>query len=270
MSVSKSILSGLVGIALNERFLDSLDRRMLDFFPEYVSPLLEGRKYNITIRHLLMMRAGFDSERQIYFQIRSSANWIESTIELPLVFNPGERMVYNTFETHLLAAILARSSQMIAFEFARTYLCGPLGITLQFWETDPQGYYFGGNSIGFKPRDLARYGDLYLRGGLINGRQIIPGKWIDESLTNFTNWQNLTWGDVADYNYGYLWWLGKISGYRVFFALGHGGQLIMNVPDLNMIIVATADPNFDWDIADEHERAILHIIAQYVVGAVRH
>jgi CubicO group peptidase (beta-lactamase class C family) len=102
----------------------------------------------------------------------------------------------------------------------------------------------------------------------MNGRQIISKGWIDESLTNFTNFQNLTWGDLRNYNYGYLWWMGELKGYRVYFALGHGGQFVLNVPDLDMIVVSTANPGFDWTVADEHERAILHIIAEHVIGAV--
>lgn len=99
MSVSKSLLSALVGIAFHERYLDSLNHRVLDFFPEYIYPSIDNRKYDITIRHLLMMRAGIEKEQQNYFQIHNSSNWIESTIGLPLVYNPGEQMRYNTFQT---------------------------------------------------------------------------------------------------------------------------------------------------------------------------
>jgi CubicO group peptidase (beta-lactamase class C family) len=267
-SVSKSVLSGLVGIALAQRYLDSLNQRMLSFFPEYVTPSLDPRKYDISIRHLLMMRAGFGRDEDVYFQVYNSSNWIRTTIELPLLSSPGERMVYNTFETHLVSAILTKASGMSTYEFAGRYLCEPLGITLHFWEQDPQGYYFGGNSMGFTPRDLAKFGSLYLAGGYINGRQIIPKQWIDESLSNFTNFQNQIWGDLNNYNYGYLWWMGELDGYRVYFALGHGGQFVLNVPDLDMIVVSTANPEFDWNVADEHERAILHIIGFYVLGAV--
>jgi CubicO group peptidase (beta-lactamase class C family) len=269
MSVSKSILSGLVGIALKEGYLDSLNQKALDFFPEYVSPSLDRRKSDITVRHLLMMRAGFDNDEATYSRIHTSTNWIKTTIDLPLLSNPGERMSYNTFETHLLSAILTEASHVSTSEFARKFLCEPLGITVSSWEKDPQGYFFGGNGMRLKPRDLAKFGYLYLRGGSMNGKQIIAKEWIDESLTNFTQWQDLTWGDVRRYNYGYLWWMGEISGYRVYFALGHGGQLVVNCPELDMLVVTTANPDFGWDAADEHERAMLHIVAQNVLQAVR-
>jgi CubicO group peptidase (beta-lactamase class C family) len=269
MSVSKSILAGLIGIAQEKGYLDNLDAKMLDYFPEYSSPSLDARKYDITLRHLLAMRAGFDGDEQNYFQIHNSANWVKATIELPLVFTPGEKMRYCTFEVHLLSAILTKATGSSSYELARRYLCDPLGMTLQFWETDPQGYYFGGNGMGFTPRDMAKYGYLYLKRGNYNGQQVIPAHWIEESLTNYTNWQNLTWGDVHDYNYGYLWWMGEISGARVSFALGHGGQLIVTVPAADMVIVTTANPDFDWGVADEHERAVLHVVAQFIVPAVR-
>ena len=76
------------------------------------------------------------------------------------------------------------------------------------------------------------------------------------------------WGDLKNMEYGYLWWLGELEGYLVFSAIGHGGQYIMNIPDLNMIIVSTADNNVDWDPADEQERAVVSIMANYILPAV--
>lgn len=269
MSVSKSVLSGLVGIAFREGYLDSLNERIADFFPDYVSSSLDPRISDITIRHLLMMRAGFAGDEATYFQIHSSRNWIKTTLELPLLYDPGEKMSYNTFETHLLSAILTEASGISTHEFARKFLGEPLGISILPWEADPQGYFFGGNGMRFKPRDLAKFGLLYMRNGSIGGKQIVPGAWIDESLTDFTGWIDLSWGDVRKYNYGYLWWMGEISGYKVFFALGHGGQFVIGCPELDMVVVTTANPDFDWSVADEHERAILHVVAQYIFAAVR-
>ena len=269
MSVSKSVLSGLVGISLREGFLDSLDQNALSFFPEYDSPSLDPRKHEITLRHLVTMRAGFDGDERTYFPVYNSSDWIKATLELPLLFTPGERMSYTAFGTHLLSAILTKSSDQSTLDIARTYLCEPLGISVHFWQQDPQGYYFGGNNMGLTPREMARFGYLYLKGGELNGSQIIPRRWVEESLTNYTNWQHLSWGDVNEYNYGYLWWLGEIRTHRVYFALGHGGQLIINVPQAGMIVVSTANPDFDWVTADEHERAIIHIIAKYILGSVK-
>lgn len=269
MSVSKSFLSAMTGIAFREGYLDSLNQKMIDFFPEYIYPEMDPRKYDITIRHLLMMRAGFDYEQNTYFQIFNSANWIKTAIVLPLFFDPGVKFYYNSVQTHLLSAIITKTSNMSTLEFANKFLIKPLGISIHQWEQDPQGYYCGGGGMFFTPRDMARLGYLYLHGGNIDGEQIVPAQWVDESITNFTGFTNLTWGDLKNYNYGYLWWLGELKGYKVFVALGYGGQFIMNFPELDMIIVSTSETNLDWDPADEHEHSVLNVMADYILPALK-
>ncbi len=267
-SVSKSFLSAMTGIALRDGHLDNLQLKMLDFFPEYVYPSIDPRKHDITIRNLLMMRAGIDNDHNLYEHIYYSSNWIKTTIELPLINNPGTEFVYNTFQTHLLSAIITKASGMSTKDFADKNLLEKMNIELADWQRGPQGYYFGGNNMYFTPRNMARLGYLYMHNGSLNGEQIVPEEWVDESLTNYTNWNNSTWGDLDDVNYGYLWWLGEIKNHEVFLAIGYGGQFVINFPDLNMIVVITADWHLDWDIADQHERSILGIVADYIVPAV--
>jgi CubicO group peptidase (beta-lactamase class C family) len=268
MSVSKSFLSALTGIALRDGHLDSLELKMLDFFPEYVYPTIDPGKFDITVKHLLMMRAGFDHDQNIYFSVYNSPNWIKTTIELPLLYDPGTRFAYNTFETHLLSAIITKASGMSTMAFAKKYLLDQMNIVCTQWQQDPQGFYFGGNTMHFTPRDMARLGYLYMHDGSLDSKQIIPTEWVEESIANHSNFNNSTWGDLDDVNYGYLWWLGEIKGQQVFLALGHGGQVILNFPELNMIVVATAEWQLDWETADQHERAVLSIVANYIVPAV--
>lgn len=267
-SVSKSFLSALTGIALRDVYLDSLGLKMLDFFPEYVYPSIDPRKYDITIRHLLMMRMGIDGDENIYNQVYNSSNWVKTTIELPLLYNPGSKFLYSTYQTHLLSAIITKASGMSTMEFARRYLLSEMKIECTEWQQDPQGYYFGGNTMDFTPRNMARLGYLYMNNGNLNGKQIVPAEWVEESLINYTHYNGLNWGDLHNYNYGYLWWLGEINVHQVFLALGHGGQFILIFPDLNLVVVATADWKLDWDTADQHERSILSIVANYIVPAV--
>jgi CubicO group peptidase (beta-lactamase class C family) len=268
-SVSKSFLSAMTGIALRDGHLDNLNLKMLDFFPEYAYPTIDPRKLDITIRHLLMMRAGIEHERYNYEQIYGSSNWIKTTIEFPLLYNPGSTFSYNTFQTHLLSAIITKASRTNTKDFARENLLEKMNIDCAAWAKGPQGYYFGGNNMYFTPRNMARLGYLYMHNGSLNGDQIVPAEWVDESLTNYTHFNNSTWGDLDDVNYGYLWWLGEIKSYEVFLAIGYGGQFVINFPDLNLIVVTTADWRLDWDIADQHERAILSIVADYIVSAVK-
>ena len=268
-SVSKSFLSAMTGIALRDGHLDNLNLKMLDFFPEYVYPSIDPRKHNITIRDLLMMRFGIEHERYNYEQIYYSSNWIKTTIEFPLLYDPGSTFSYNTFQTHLLSAIITKATGMNTKEFANKYLLDKMNIELADWQRGPQGYYFGGNNMYFTPRDMAKLGYLYMNLGMLFGEQIVPALWVLKSLTNYTNFSGTNnWGDLHNVNYGYLWWLGEINGYEVFLAIGYGGQFVINFPDLNLIVVTTADNHVDWEVADQHERSILSIVADYIVPAV--
>jgi len=269
MSVSKSFLSALIGIALRDGILTDINQKMLSFFPEHVYPGMDNRKEDITIRHLLMMRAGIDHERNNYLPIYLSNNWIKTTIGLPLINDPGASFHYNTFQTHLLSVILTKASGISTRKFAQNTLFQPMNISVHQWEQDPQGYYFGGNSMHFTPRDMATLGYLYLQNGMFEGIQIVPVDWIEQSLTNYTNFKANSWGDLKNYNYGYLWWLGEMNGYRAFLAIGHGGQFVITFPELDLIIVSTAENNVDWETADQQEREILNIVAQYILSAVK-
>jgi CubicO group peptidase (beta-lactamase class C family) len=212
---------------------------------------------------------GIDHERNNYEQIYNTPNWLKTTIELPLLYDPGTRFSYNTFQTHLLSAIITKASKMSTLDFAKSFLFKPMNIDVAEWQKCPQGYYFGGNNMYFTPRNMARLGYLYLHGGMLNEKQIVPANWVQESIRNYTNFNNSNWGDLHNVNYGYLWWLGEINNYTVFLAIGYGGQFVINFPELNMIVVTTAESHLGWDTADQHERYILSIVADYIVPAVQ-
>ena len=119
----------------------------------------------------------------------------------------------------------------------------------------------------FTPREMAVLGYLYLNDGKLNGQQIVPEHWVTESITNYTLFEGKNWGDLHNYNYGYLWWLGEINGNKAFIALGYGGQYIISFPDLDMIIVSTADPfigkekHFD---AWQYEKSIINVLGKFI------
>jgi len=268
-SVSKSFLSAMTGIALRDGHIDNLNLKMLDFFPEYVYSSIDPRKHDITLRDLLMMRMGIEHERQNYSQIYNTSNWIKTTIEFPLIYDPGSTFSYNTFQTHLLSAIITKATGMNTKDFAEENLFEKMSVELGNWQIGPQGYYFGGNNMSFTPRNMAKLGYLYMNLGMMNGEQIVPIMWVLESLTNYTNLSGTNnWGDLHNVNYGYLWWLGEINNHEIFLAIGYGGQFVINFPDLDLIVVTTAENHLGWDLADEHERAILSIVADYIVPAV--
>ena len=269
-SVSKSFLSAMTGIAIENGIINSINDKMLDFFPEYDHSGLDPRKQDITIKHLLTMQAGIDHEHNNYSRLYGTSNWIQSAIEEPLLYNPGETHSYNTFLTHLISGIITKESGMSTYEFGQEYLFDPLGITIQDWKQSPQGIYFGGNNMFFTTRDMAVLGYLYLNGDKINGVQIVPRDWVEESLKNRMpeHQQGWSWGELHDGGYGYLWWLGEIKGYEVFMAIGHGGQFVVNIPELNMIVAINSNAYVGWETADNNERSALDLIANYIIPAI--
>jgi CubicO group peptidase (beta-lactamase class C family) len=260
-SVSKSFTSALIGIALRENYLESLDQKMMDFFPEYITPSLDQRKFDITLRHLLMMRAGFDwNDNEANWQeYASSPNWVKYAIEIPLRDNPGARFNYSTPQTNLLSAIITKASGMSTREFAERFLFEPLQISIGHWHQDPQGYYTGGHEMYYTPRDMARFGYLFLNNGLLDGNQIIPAEWVEESVQNYgyanENWRSF----VANSGYGYQWWIDTIGNYNVFYASGKGGQKIMIIRDLNMVIVTTTNAD-SWQTSESQNQAVMVLI----------
>ncbi|MFH2055323.1 MAG: serine hydrolase [bacterium] len=273
MSVSRSFLSAITGIALDDGDLDSLGERVLPFFPEYIYSEIDTLKYDITVAHLLTMRMGMrgeaDDEYAEYWRLYNSDNWIKATIESPLEYTPGERMSYNTFQTHLLAGVITKATGMSLLTYSNQRLFEPLKITVDAWEQDPQGYYFGGNSMYFTPQEMALLGWLYLNNGRLYNRQLVPAAWVELTLSPSTDFTHPNeWGEFKNYNYAYLWWLAEIGGYEVFMAYGYGGQFVVVFPDLSLVVVSTAKSQVDPDSSTVQELAIFDVIARFIVPSV--
>jgi CubicO group peptidase (beta-lactamase class C family) len=267
-SVSKSFLSALIGIAIEQGAI-IMDTKIMDYFSEYAGVMQDGRVYDATIGDLLTMRGGFPGDRDSYFLVTSSEDWIRTTLSQQLLFNPGSAFKYSTAGTHLLSAILTKAVGQSSLEFATENLFKPLGITVHDWNRDPQGYYFGGTDMSFTIRDIARFGQLYLDNGKLEESQLIPRSWVDQSLKPSYTSHNGSWGDLDKIAYGRLWWLGEIQGRKVQMALGHGGQFVLLFPELNLIVAACSKSDVDWDVADEQERGVLAVVANSILPAVR-
>lgn len=239
-SASKSIISALVGIAIDRGHIRGVDQPIGELLLEAAS--LDSAKRAITVRDLLSMRAGLRSTSfDNYGEWVTSRNWVRSALRAPLVAEPGGPMVYSTGNTHLLSAILTRSTKMSTYRFAQQRLAAPLAIDLRPWQTDPQGIYFGGNDMFLTPRDMLKIGTLYLNRGAVKGRQLVPRAWVDSSLVPRT---------ISPYNgnrYGYGWWTRSAQGYDVHYAWGYGGQFIFIVPELQLVVVATSDAESSRD-----------------------
>ncbi|MHA2274855.1 MAG: serine hydrolase domain-containing protein [Candidatus Kariarchaeaceae archaeon] len=271
-SASKSFMSALIGIAFDLGILTDLNQQIMDFFPGYTSLDLDPRKYDITIGDLLSMKAGFNfndtgDEWLLYSR---SQDWAKYALELPLLHDPDKGWHYGTPQTNLLSIILTKASNMSTKDFAVENLLNPLGITIEHWYQDPQGYYSGGHEMYFTPRELARFGYLYLNNGSINGTQIISSDWVHESLQDYSNGgvaegMRSTW--YQDVGYGYQWWLQELHGYETFSARGLGGQNIFGVPELDMVIVTTATGTVFDEYPDQYTRMI-SVVEDHIIPAV--
>jgi CubicO group peptidase (beta-lactamase class C family) len=259
-SASKSILSALVGVALQENYLKSIDQKVMDFFPEYATNDLDSRIFDLTIKHLLTMKAGFNSKESVkaYRLLNESSDWIRAILHLPFKSNPGEKFNYHSFNTHLLSAIITKAVGMSTLEYSKKALFSPLNIDTVLWEKDPKGYYIGGWAMSLGARDMAKFGLLYLNNGKIGGTQIVPAEWIKQSTivrsgmlsTYYSRWKRT-------YGYGYLWWVKRIDGKNdIPFALGHGGQRIAFMPDVKVVMVTQADSMVKPSTSHKQHRAI--------------
>ena len=272
-SVGKSIVSALVGVALEEGFLVDLDQRMIDFFPEYDVAELDPQKRLITIRHLITMTAGYpdDNSTEFFDAVRASSDWMRfCVVDWELESAPGESWDYSNASTHIVSGILTKASGMSLLELANRFIFGRLAQPIVDWPTDPQGYCWGIGQFKSTPLQLASFGQMVLDHGLWRGRPILDAAWLQSSLAPITYAPDDTRMErYHDRHYGYLWYRAEVAGHDVSFALGHGGQTIVVVPDLDLVVVTTA---FDYgddfsDVPRQTEDPILELIAAEVIPA---
>jgi CubicO group peptidase (beta-lactamase class C family) len=259
-SASKAVISALVGIAIDRKLIPGVSAPIAPYFPELLGAGADPQKRKITIEDLLTMRSGLESTSiRNYGAWVQSPNWVRFVLTRRLTGQPGVDMIYSTGNYHLLSAILTKASGASTLAFAREALAKPLGIALASWMQDPQGIYFGGNEMVMTPRQMAAFGDLYLRRGLAGGRQIVPAAWVDASFVprGRSNW--------SEQLYGYGWWIREMAGRQVCYAWGYGGQFIFIVPDLDLVVVTTsvATPG---DERHEHLRAVYDLVERLIVA----
>lgn len=257
-SASKSVLSALVGIAVDRGLIKDIRQPISAYFPELGSSS-ELEKRAITIEHLLMMQSGLEStSNRNYGMWVQSRNWVRHVLSRPLVVSPGTEMIYSTGNTHLLSAILSRATGKSTWQFGQEALAKPLNFTLAQWPRDPQGIYFGGNEMVMTPRQMMAFGELYLHEGALNGRQVISKNWIEESFVPRGQ------SRISGRHYGYGWWIRQMAECDVYYAWGFGGQYIMVVPDLELVIVSTSAATVSDD-RRTHRRTVDDIIEQLII-----
>ncbi|WP_350342971.1 serine hydrolase [Proteinivorax tanatarense] len=236
-SVTKSITATLMGIAIEEGYIDGVDQKIIDFFPEVEDMEVDANLEKVTIEHLLTMTAGFQwNEHDVPYSLPSndytakceSDNPISYILTKPIEEEPGQNWCYNSGQSHLLSIIIERATGMDTMSFAEEKLFAPLEINSVnvSWRSDKQGYQYGGSRIRMHTKDLAKIGYLYLNDGVYNGKQILSSQWVEEATSIKANTPS----------YGYQFWIYSYEEYEVITASGSGGQALYIVPELDMVV----------------------------------
>ena len=274
-SVTKSYTSALTGIALAQGHLSSLDQKMIDFFPGIADRITDPRKKEITIRHLLQMRAGYpweETDPELWNGLLSG-HYPRLVEAFPLLGDPGSQFNYSNLTSNWLGIILARATSTNLKSFAQEHLLSPIGAEAGEWGTDADGHNNGCGNLHMTARDAARFGLLYLNGGIFEGRQVVPADWVEDSLRDYSEdtWVTHDRLDhlgtyLRDLGYGYQWWSAQVGQHDIDYAAGHGGQLIILLRDLDMVIVATSYPFFLQHDSESwrHEKSTINLVGKFM------
>lgn len=274
-AVTTSILSALVGIAVADGDIQSVDQPISDFLVPAAIPSLDAAHRAITIRHLLTMTSGLQwaegskAESDGFAASPYSTLW-EYTLSKPFAETPGNRINYNSGAASLLSVVLTHATGKSTFDFARQALLTPLGIDSVGWVKDGSTYWYGGSAMRMRPRDMAKLGALFVNGGRSAGHQLVPADWIARSLTPIVaNGIPYVYGAVQSMNYGFMWWIDRAPDREAFFAWGYGGQFVYCVPALKLVIVTTTDAStLSNDTRTAVEKDLLTLIIDRIIPAV--
>jgi CubicO group peptidase (beta-lactamase class C family) len=258
-SCTKSVVSILVGIAIDQGYIESVDQPVVDFFPSRTIANLDDYKKGMTLEHLLTMTSGLDCRDSYLYrwqglgEMQHSDDWVQYVLDLPMIDEPGKLFEYCNGASNLLSAIVQETTGMSSLEFAKENLFSPLGISDVEWASDPQGVTIGYSELRMLPHDMAKIGYLYLNEGIWNGEQIVSSEWVEVSTREHIA------GTMQD-GYGYQWWVDD-SGF--YLALGYRGQFIYVVPEMNMVVAFTSHlPDYNFYVPQG-------LLTDYIIPAVQ-
>jgi len=257
-SLSKTILSALAGIAIERGLVEGTDQPLVELLGERALGAADPQVEAITLGNALSLQAGLRSTSGRYYGAWvQSDDWVAHALTRPMVAEPGGRMIYSTGSTHLVGAALVEASGRSLLSLAREWLGEPLNVRFPDWMRDPQGIHFGGNEMRLSPRALARFGELYRLGGVIDGQRVLPESWIEASWTprGRSPWS----GD----EYGYGWFISELDGTRSYHGRGYGGQALFVIPDaaLTVVVISDPDPPSNGGYFDRIKRLAARVVA---------
>ena len=261
-SVSKSLLSALFGRALETTAPGALalDDPIFLHVPEPFYAFDDPRA-DITLHQLLTMSAGLDwDEGTTLGAMIATEDWAGFVLSQPLVEAPGTTFRYSTGNTHVGAVVLERALGEPLADWAHAELFEPLGITFTRWDVDPQGHAMGGAEVWMRPRDLARFGELYLRGGELDGQRVLSSDWVDATFTPESS-------GFFGGGYGLWWRRWVLDGAEAWAAVGYGGQLVVVVPARDLVVVATSEWSVGAATGDAQIGALYALLDAEIVAA---
>ncbi|KAA3656765.1 MAG: class C beta-lactamase-related serine hydrolase [Calditrichaeota bacterium] len=274
-SATKSFTSALIGIAIEQGFIESVEQKVFDFFPEHADLLSTNpEKGNLTLNHLLTMTSGleWDDESTSYFdpvndmnRLFNSRNPIRFILAKDFVHSPGAVFEYKNCNTNVLGEIIKKASLMRLDTFSEDYLFSKLGITDFEWQMISADVVFCSGDLRLRPRDMAKFGYLFLNGGVWQNARIISQAWTENSIHRHNELDDY-WFDSD--GYGYKWWLwNDIDGVAVnaYAASGWGGQWIIILPDYDTVFVTTGGNYYT-----EETLSIQTLLVEYILPAVAH
>jgi CubicO group peptidase (beta-lactamase class C family) len=276
-SVTKSVVSALVGIALETGTIKTLEEPVIGWFPEYPD-LNTAERRRVTLAHVIGMTSGLEWNEDIPYtdprndEIRMTrdADPLRYALSRPFVHEPGAEFNYNGGSTQVLAAVLARATKSPLRDYVRRVLFEPLGITQFEWLGDVAGLPNAASGLRLRPRDLAKFGSLYLHAGRWNGKQVIPADWVERSTRRHFTFRARTGPDTGgEFGYSYFWWYNCVPTagglIEVRAAVGNGQQRVFVIPGLDMVVTVLAGRYNDPGASTLASR----ILREHIIPAVK-
>ncbi len=258
-SCTKSVVSTLIGIALDSKQIDGVDSKVLDLLPEYHPENMSDWKRDLTLRDLLVMSSGLDarddySDNWIWLnKLVNAQDAVQYALDLNVTVKPGTTFKYTDANSHLLSAIIIEKTGTATLTYAKKNLFDPLGIYNIIWKNDTSGRQWGFYGLYMTPRDMAKIGYLYLHNGIWDGKRIVSEEWIMQATSKKMD------ADLFP-GYGFQWWVNKKGGY--YTAAGYGGQFIYVFPDKDMVVVFTGHDEQNFYNPDR-------LLTEFILPAVK-
>ncbi len=275
-SVTKSITSALIGIVINQGYIDGVDQPVIELFPSRHTANLDENKAAMTVEDLLTMQSGLDwpagpcpwrdgQECADYTtqQMLEDEDSLQFLLDQPVTAEPGTKCEYVAGASHLLSAMISETTGMSGLDFGMEFLFKPLGIEEVTWNDDGEGLNLGWSDISLLPEDMAKIGFLYLNEGKWDGDQILPVEWVRASAIGHAE----TGSRGIQSQYGYQWWVNPEFGF--YDAMGSGGNYIIVMPEKDLVVVFTGSMKASVGQAKWWEGTPEELFRVYILPAVQ-